>query len=165
VRGIARTWSKLRLDWEIGLHRLPFFTQKVAVMLLAALVASLALLGGVVTLIGQPGADGPDRLVPGSTGEAPATTRPAPGHGGGRDAGGGQGAGGATAPVGARAPVPADAPASGRGPAGPEAAPGAGGGAPAAPPTTASTTTTTTGQGGLPPLDDVVSSVLSTLLP
>jgi hypothetical protein len=56
VRGIARTWSKLRLDWEIGLHRLPFFTQKVAVMLLAALVASLALLGGVVTLIGQPGA-------------------------------------------------------------------------------------------------------------
>jgi hypothetical protein len=164
VRGIARIWSKLRLDWEIGLHRLPFFTQKVAVMLLAALVASLALLGGVVTLIGQPGADGPDRLVPGSTGEAPATTRPAPGHGGGRDAGGGQGAGGATAPVGARAPVPADAPASGRGPAGPEAAPGAGGGAPAAPPTTAAPgAATTTSQGGL--LGGVVSTVVSTLLP
>jgi hypothetical protein len=163
VRVIARAWSRLRLDWEVGLHRLPFFTQKVAVMLLGALVATLALLGGVVSLVGPPGADGPDQLVPGDAGGSPATTRPAPGHGGG------QGAGGATAPapVGAPAPVPARrASQPGRGPAGPEAAPGAGGGAPAAPPTTtASTTTTTTGQGGLPPLEDVVSSVLSTLLP
>ena len=40
MRVIARTWSRLRLDWGIGLHRLPFFTQKVAVVLLGALVAS-----------------------------------------------------------------------------------------------------------------------------
>jgi hypothetical protein len=53
VRVIARTWSRLRLDWEVGLHRLPFFTQKVAVMLLGALVASLALLGGAVSLVGR----------------------------------------------------------------------------------------------------------------
>jgi len=72
MRVIARTWSRLRLDWEIGLHRLPFFTQKVAVMLLGALVASLALLGGVVSLVGPPGADGPTHLVPGGTGRPPA---------------------------------------------------------------------------------------------
>jgi len=161
VRVIARTWSRLRLDWEIGLHRLPFFTQKVAVMLLGALVASLALLGGVVSLVGPPGADGPTHLVPGGTGRSPATTRPAPGQGGGQGAGGA-----ATAPVGAPAPVPAGAPASGHAPAGPQATPGVGGGTAAAPPTTAasSTTTTTNDQGGLP-LEDVVSSVVSTLLP
>jgi hypothetical protein len=168
VRVIARTWSRLRLDWEIGLHRLPFFTQKVAVVLLGALVASLALLGGVTSLVGPPGADGPDRLVPGDSGGSPATTRAAPAQTGGQGAGDGQGAGGGAAtpaPVGAPAPVPAGASASGRAPAGPRAAPGAGGGAPAAPPTTTASTTTTTGQGGLPPLEDVVSSVVSTLLP
>jgi hypothetical protein len=162
VRVIARTWSRLRLDWEIGLHRLPFFTQKVAVVLLGALVASLALLGGVTSLVGPPGADGPDRLVPGDSGGSPATTRAAPAQTGGQGAGGGAAT---PAPVGAPAPVPAGASASGRAPAGPRAAPGAGGGAPAAPPTTTASTTTTTGQGGLPPLEDVVSSVVSTLLP
>ena len=161
MRVIARTWSRLRLDWEIGLHRLPFFTQKVAVMLLGALVATLALLGGVASLVGPPGADGPDQLVPGGSGRSPATTRPAPGQAGGQGAGGG-----AAAPVGAPAPAPAGTPASGHAPARPQATPGAAGGTPAAPPTTAaSTTTTTTGQGGLPPLRDVVSSVVSTLLP
>jgi hypothetical protein len=40
VRAIVRTWSKLRLDWEVGRHRLPFFTQKVAVVLLGVLVAT-----------------------------------------------------------------------------------------------------------------------------
>jgi hypothetical protein len=159
VRGIARTWSRLRLDWEVGLHRLPFFTQKVAVMLVAALVASLALLGGVVTLIGQPGADGPDRLVPDSTGEAPATTRPAPGHRGGP---GGDGGATAPAPAGTPAAVPAGAPAAGRAPSVPGAA-RAPGGTPAAPPTTTAPGATTTSQGGL--LGGVVSSVVSTLLP
>jgi hypothetical protein len=158
VRVIARTWSRLRLDWEVGLHRLPFFTQKVAVMLLGALVASLALLGGAVSLVGPPGAGGPDRLVPGGNGGSPATTRPATGRAGGQSAGGD-----ITAPV----PAPVGAPASGRAPAGPHAAPVAAGGTPAAPPTTAasSTTATTAGQGGLPPVEDVVSSVVSTVLP
>jgi hypothetical protein len=162
VRVIARTWSKLRLDWEMGLHRLPFFTQKVAVMLLGALVATLALLGGVASLVGPPGADGPDHLVPGSTGGSPpVTTRPAPGQAGGQGAAGG---GGATAPAGDPAQAPAGAPASGHAPAGPKAPAEAGGGTPAAPPTTPAPTTTTD-QGGLPPLDEVVSSVVSTLLP
>ena len=162
MRVIARTWSKLRLDWEMGLHRLPFFTQKVAVMLLGALVATLALLGGVASLVGPPGADGPDHLVPGSTGGSPpVTTRPAPGQAGGQGAAGG---GGATAPAGDPAQAPAGAPASGHAPAGPKAPAGAGGGTPAAPPTTPAPTTTTD-QGGLPPLDEVVSSVVSTLLP
>jgi hypothetical protein len=163
VRGIARTWGRLRLDWEVGLHRLPFFTQKVAVMLLGALVASLALLGGVVALIGPPGADGPDTLVPGGTGDPPAPTRPAPGRSGGQ---GGDGGATAPAPVGAPASVPARrASQPGRVPAGPTAATGAAGAAPAAPPTTAASSTTTNGQGGLPPLESVVSSVVSTLLP
>jgi hypothetical protein len=161
VRVIARTWSRLRLDWEMGLHRLPFFTQKVAVMLLGALVATLALLGGVASLVGPPGADGPDHLVPGSTGGSPpVTTRPAPGQAGGQ----GAAAGGATAPAGDPAKVPAGAPASGHTPHGPEAPARAGGGTAAVPPTTTAPTTTT-GQGGLPPLGGVVSSVVSTLLP
>jgi hypothetical protein len=163
VRVIARTWSQLRLDWEMGLHRLPFFTQKVAVMLLGTLVATLALLGGVASLVGPPGADGPDHLVPGSTGGSPpVTTRLAPGQAGGQ----GAAAGGATAPAPAGDPaqVPAGAPASGHAPAGPKAPARAGGGTPAAPPTTTAPTTTT-GQGGLPPLGGVVSSVVPTLLP
>jgi hypothetical protein len=161
MRVIARMWSRLRLDWELGLHRLPFFTQKVAVMLLGVLVATLALLGGVVSLVGPPGADGPDHLVPGSTGGSPpVTTRLAPGQAGGQSAAGG----GATAPAGDPARVPAGAPGSGHAPAGPKA-PARTGGTAAAPPTTTAPTTTTTGQGGLPPLGGVVSSVVSTLLP
>jgi hypothetical protein len=169
VRVIGRLWSRLRLDWEIGLHRLPFFTQKVAVMLLGLLVATLALLGGLATLVGPPGADGPDHLVPGSTPRPPAPARPAPGQVGGRGqaaggaaaardggAGGGQAAGaggtGAGAPAGAAGRAPAAAPTPRT---------GAGG---AAPPTTTAPATTT-GQGGLPPLKEVVSSVVSTLLP
>ena len=42
-------------DWEAGLRGLPFFTQRTAVLLL----------GGVVALVGWPGAAGPARLVPG----------------------------------------------------------------------------------------------------
>jgi hypothetical protein len=80
VRAIVRTWSKLRLDWEVGRHRLPFFTQKVAVVLLGVLVATLALVGGVVILLGPPDAGGPDRLVPEDPGRPPSTTRPAAGH-------------------------------------------------------------------------------------
>ena len=160
MRVIARTWSRLRLDWEIGLHRLPFFTQKVAVILLGVLVATLALLGGVVSLVGPPGGDGPTQLVPGSTGHPPVTTRPAPGQADGHGAGGG----GATTPAGGHAPAPAGAPTSRHAPAGSQATAGAAGGTPAAPPTT-TTPTTTAGQGGLPPLGDVVSSVVSTLLP
>jgi hypothetical protein len=172
VRVLGRLWSRLRLDWEMGLHRLPFFTQKVAVMLLGLLVATLALLGGLATLVGPPGADGPDHLVPGRTPRPPAPTRPVPGQAGGGSettggeaaaapaggAGGGQGAG--TAGVGARAPVGA----AGRAAAAPTPGPAAGGGTPAAPPTTTAPTTTA-GQGGLPRLEQVVSSVVSTLLP
>ncbi|HEU4397603.1 MAG TPA: hypothetical protein VFU54_07190 [Actinomycetota bacterium] len=165
MRVIARTWSRLRLDWEMGLHRLPFFTQKVAVMLLGVLVATLALLGGVVSLVGPPGADGPTHLVPGSTGRPPVTTRPAPGQADGHGAGGGATApGGAVAPAGGHAPVPAGEPTSRHAPAGSQATAGAAAGTPAAPPTT-TTPTTTAGQGGLPPLGEVVSSVVSTLLP
>jgi hypothetical protein len=166
VRVIGRLWRRLRLDWEMGLHRLPFFTQKVVVMLLGVLVATLALLGGLATLVGPPGADGPDHLVPGSTPRPPAPSRPVPGQaGGGIETTGGQRAtGGATAPAGGPARDLAGAPAAGRGRAVATPRPGAGGGTPAAPPTTTAPTTTT-GQAGLPPLDEVVSSVASTLLP
>ena len=43
VRGALR---RLRMDWEAGLGRLPFFTQRTAVLLLGVLVATLAMLGG-----------------------------------------------------------------------------------------------------------------------
>ena len=78
VRGALR---RLRVDWEAGLGRLPFFTQRTAVLLLGVLVATLAMLGGVVALVGWPGAGGPTHLVPGErAGRAPAS-RPAPGNG------------------------------------------------------------------------------------
>jgi hypothetical protein len=76
VRAIARTWSKLRLDWEVGRHRLPFFTQQVAVVLLGVLVATLALLGGVVALLGPPEAGGPEQVVPEDHGRPPARALP-----------------------------------------------------------------------------------------
>jgi hypothetical protein len=94
---------RLRVDWEAGLGRLPFFTQRTAVLLLGVLVATLAMLGGVVALVGWPGAGGPTQLVPGErAGRAPAS-RPAPGDGPAPGAGvagadrSGADAGGATA--------------------------------------------------------------------
>jgi hypothetical protein len=69
------------------------------------------------------------------------------------------------APAGGPAPVPAGEPTSRHAPAGSQATAGAAGGTPAAPPTTTTPTTTTAGQDGLPPLGEVVSSVVSTLLP
>ena len=44
--------GRLRLEWEVGLQRLPFFTQRLAVALLGLLVVSLALVGGMVILWG-----------------------------------------------------------------------------------------------------------------
>ena len=82
VRGALR---RLRVDWEAGLGRLPFFTQRTAVLLLGVLVATLAMLGGVVALVGWPGAGGPTHLVPGER----AGRAPAPGGG----AAGAQGSG------------------------------------------------------------------------
>jgi hypothetical protein len=186
VRAIRRGWSRLRLDWEIGLHRLPFFTQKTAVMMLAVLVATLALLGGVVSLVGMPGAGGPARLVPGGqAGRVPA--RPAPGgadatagtgSAGGRAGAAGQGrAGRAPGQVAARPATGAGGlgtrtgtgAGTGRGPGAERSggAAGAGaGGPPAAPPaSTPPTTTTTVPAGPLPPLDEIVGPVVSTLLP
>ncbi len=96
---IRGAWSRLLLHWEAGLRRLPFFTQRTAVLVLGALVATLAMLGGVVALVGWPGASGPAHLVPGErAGQAPESRpepgdRPAPGPSGagvrsGADAGG-----------------------------------------------------------------------------
>lgn len=50
--------DRLKLEWEVGLQRLPFFTQRLAVGLLGLLVVSLALVGGMVILWGgQQGSD------------------------------------------------------------------------------------------------------------
>jgi hypothetical protein len=109
VSAIRRLWERLLLEWEAGLRGLPFFTQRTAVLLLGVLVATLALLGGVVALVGWPGANGPTRLVPGErAGQAP-VSRPEPA---GRPAAGASGAGvrsGADA-SGAVAASPASAP-------------------------------------------------------
>jgi hypothetical protein len=99
VRTIRGALDRLLLHWEAELRRLPFFTQRTAVVLLGVLVATLAMLGGVVALVGWPGANGPTRLVPGErAGRAPESRpepgdRPAPGSSGagvrsGADAGG-----------------------------------------------------------------------------
>jgi hypothetical protein len=85
VRAIRRVWRRLLLDWEAGLRGLPSFTQRTAVLLLSVLVATLAMLGGVVALVGWPGAHGPTRLVPGRTADhlAPAHHLPGPPRPGG----------------------------------------------------------------------------------
>jgi hypothetical protein len=159
VRALARTWSKLRLDWDIGLHRLPFFTQKTAVLLVGVLVATLALLGGVISLVGPPGSIGPARLDPGGSARKPtATTRPAADR-----AGGGSGAAGEEpAPAGAPTQAPGRAAGAAGAQAGAAGQPGGGG---AAAPTTTLGPTTTTGDELLPPVDDLLGTVVSTLLP
>ena len=49
MRVVRRASRRLELGWRAGLRRLPFFTQRTAVLLVGVLVASLAMLGGVVT--------------------------------------------------------------------------------------------------------------------
>ncbi len=132
MRTIRGAWGRLLLHWEAGLRRLPFFTQRTAVLLLGVLVATLAMVGGVVMLVGWPGANGPTHLVPGErAGQAPESRpepggRPAPGSSGagvrsGADAGGATGASPSppdavrSAPAGG---VGADRPATGTSPSG-----------------------------------------------
>jgi hypothetical protein len=189
MRTVRRAWRKLELGWRAGLWRLPFFTQRTAVLLVAVLVASLAMLGGGVALVGWPGANGPTHLVPGEQAGQRPESRPGPGAAapGGPAAGdrSGADAGGAAAaspsPAGGVRPVPAGGAGAGQAadgtqPPGGEAAgaqgsggaAGAGAGGPsAAPPTTppASTTTTTIPQGPLDPVDELLGPVVSTLLP
>ena len=55
MREIRREGRRLRLAWRASLLRLPVFTQRTAVLLVGVLVATLALLGGVVALVGWPG--------------------------------------------------------------------------------------------------------------
>jgi hypothetical protein len=47
-------WDTLKLEWEVGLRRLPFFTQRLAVALVGLLVVSLALVGAMAILWGGP---------------------------------------------------------------------------------------------------------------
>ncbi|HKQ00759.1 MAG TPA: hypothetical protein VJ735_10560, partial [Actinomycetes bacterium] len=82
--------DRLPLHWEAGLRRLPFFTQRTAVLLLGVLVAALAMVGGVVALVGWPGANGPTHLVPGERAGLTPESRPGPGD---RPAPGSSGAG------------------------------------------------------------------------
>lgn len=125
MRSARRLWEELKLDWQVGLHRLPFFTQRAAVALLGILVATLALLGGLAVVLRTPQAGRPPALTgPGRDQASPATptTLPGPGAvGPGRGAVPGAAAGpGATG--GAAAGTP-DAAAAAR-PGGPAAAPG-----------------------------------------
>jgi hypothetical protein len=179
VRAVRREWRSLRLSWRVGLRHLPFFTQRTAVLLVGVLVATLAMLGGVVALVGWPGANGPNHLVPGERADRAPESRPAPGSAapGARPGAGdrsGADAGGATAASPSPAVAARPGSAGGAGPAraaqpggavtgarGSGGAAGAGaGGPPAAPPTT-----TTTTQDPPDPVDDLLGPVVSTLLP
>jgi hypothetical protein len=157
----------LRVDWEAGLGRLPFFTQRTAVLLLGVLVATLAMLGGVVALVGWPGAGGPTHLVPGErAGRSPAS-RPAPDDGPAPGAGAagadrsGADAGGATAAPPSPAPDAGGGAATGAQGSGGAAGAGAGG-PPAAPPTTSPPATT---PGLLDPVEELLGPAVSTLVP
>jgi hypothetical protein len=166
---MRRLWEQFKLDWEMGLHRLPFFTQRTAVALLGVLVATLALLGGLATIVRPP-----DRQSGGAPGElgGPTTTAAVPATGGGSPGAGQPGAGGpAAAELGGAGAAPAAPAAPGRGtPGSPVAAPvttspGGGGAAPAttraaAPAPTTTTTTGGGGGGGLPPVTVTVTITL-----
>ncbi|HJU00134.1 MAG TPA: hypothetical protein VJ966_02885, partial [Actinomycetes bacterium] len=79
MRAVRREWRRLALGWRASLRRLPFFTQRTAVLLVGVLVASLAMIGGVVGLVGWPGANGPTHLVPGERAGRLPESRPGPG--------------------------------------------------------------------------------------
>src|SRR5215213_10808738 len=142
-------WRRLELGWRASLRRLPFFTQRTAVLLVGVLVTALAMLGGVIALFGWPGANGPTHLVPGEQAGRRPESRPEPGPAapGGPEAGdrSGADADGAAAASPSTAGAARPAPAGGTQPPGGSAAgargsggaAGAGaGGPPAAPPTT-----------------------------
>lgn len=168
--------DRLRLEWEIGLQRLPFFTQRLAVALLGLLVVSLALVGGMAILQGgQQGSDVQLRPQP-EAGQPSASTRPelltppAPVQGVAGGGGTGQGSGERTSVlVGARSPSSSAGQAgSGAGP-GPTTRPAPGGAGQQAPPTTTAPPTstptsdepTTTDGGILGPLPPVLSTLLN----
>jgi hypothetical protein len=162
-------WGLLGPDWEAGLRRLPFFTQRTAVLLLGVLVATLALLGGVVALVGWPGANGPTHLVPGEqAGRAP-VSRPGPGDAaapGARTPEAGDRSGADAGGAAAASPAPADTAPPGTDEAATrEQEPGsaAAGGPSPAPPTTSPPTTTPPGP--LDPVDDLLGPMVSTLVP
>ena len=116
MRTIRRALDRLPLYWEAGLRRLPFFTQRTAVLLLGVLVAALAMVGGVVALVGWPGANGPTHLVPGERAGLAPESRPEPGD---RPAPGSSGAVRPARAPGARQPHPDHVPANHRPPGSP----------------------------------------------
>jgi hypothetical protein len=67
---MRQLWRQFRLDWEQGLRRLPFFTQRAVVALLGVLVATLA--GAAATTSTAGG------RVAGTTSTTSATTPPHP---------------------------------------------------------------------------------------
>ena len=95
MRAVRRMWRRLELGWRTSLRRLPFFTQRTAVLLVGVLVVSLAMVGGVVALVGWPGANGPTHLVPGERAGQLSESRP----GSGTAAPGGQEAGDRWGPI------------------------------------------------------------------
>src|SRR6266536_2434826 len=145
-RPMSRVWDKLRLEWEVGLQRLPFFTQRLAVALVGLLVVSLALVGGMMVLWGGQGPELQLRPPPEAQPPAGPTVPGAPAPSGTQPGGGAQ------APAGVQSSTSSPS----------EDHPGAAPGATTPTSTTRAAPTTTTGTGGLGPLP--VPPVLSTLL-
>jgi hypothetical protein len=125
--------DRWRLDWEAALRALPFFIQRLAVVLAGLVVAVLALLGGLAVLIRPVGAPPPPAPVI-QGGQPPATQQP-PGTGPSHSPTPGQPP--ATAPGARSAPSapPTTTPGGGAGRSAP----------PAAPPGTSTTTPSTAG--------------------
>jgi hypothetical protein len=101
VRAIRGALHRLPLYWEAGLRRLPFFTQRTAVLLLGVLVAALAMVGGVVAPGPTPAAR---RRPPRPRRTSPATRPPPPRRPGPRPPAG-RDPGPTTAPQGPLDPV------------------------------------------------------------
>jgi hypothetical protein len=166
---MRRHWEQFKLDWEAGLRRLPFFTQRTAVALLGVLVATLALLGGLASIVRSP-----DRQIRGAPGEigGPATTQAQPGTvpggvppGAGLPATGQPGGGTPGTPGGV--PVTTTPTGDGPGDGGGSGGGGPGGGVTTTAPggSPGSTTTTTSGGGNQEPPKVTVTVTITLPLP
>ena len=170
MRAGRRLWEELKLDWQVGLHRLPFFTQRAAVALLGVLVATLALLGGLAVVVRPQLPQQPPALTgPGQDGDSAAAPTTLPGSGASGPGRAGQGAAGPGAAGGA-APGVAGVPTAAQpgGGATPPGGTGTGPGGAAAPTTTGPAAPVTTAPGStqstlLPPVTVSLPGVTVTL--
>ena len=145
-QGVTAMRDRWRPDWEAALRALPYFIQRLAVVLAGLVVAVLALLGGLAVLI-RPAVAPPPPAPVIQGGQPPATQSP------------GTGPSHSPTPGQPPATAPGAAPSAPSASAPPTTAPG-GRGRPASPAVSPGTSTTTPPEGG-----GLIGGLVNQLLP